>query len=98
MSIVDISDPGSPKIIANLRLENSIIGPPTNLAITPDGQLAIVANSIHQVPDGAGWKGVPDNKLYVIDLTTRPPATSPPSRWVSSPPASTSTGPATWRW
>jgi DNA-binding beta-propeller fold protein YncE len=74
VSIVDISTPESPKIIANLPLENTIIGPPTNLAITPDGRLAIVANSIHQVPDGAGWKGVPDNKLYVIDLTTSPPS------------------------
>ena len=74
VSIVDISAPESPKIIANLPLENTIIGPPTNLAITPDGRLAIVANSIHQVPDGAGWKGVPDNKLYVIDLTTSPPS------------------------
>lgn len=71
VSIVDISAPESPKIIANLLLENSIVGPPTNLAITPDGRLAIVANSLHQVPDGTGWKGVPDNKLYVIDLTTR---------------------------
>ena len=74
VSIVDISAPESPKIIANLPLENSIFGPPTNLAITPDGRLAIVANSIHQVPDGVGWKGVPDNKLYVIDLTTSPPS------------------------
>jgi len=74
VSIVDISAPESPKIIANLPLENSVIGPPTNLALTPDGRLAIVANSLHQVPDGAGWKGVPDNKLYVIDLTTKPPS------------------------
>ncbi len=74
LSIVDISAPESPKIIANLQMENTIAGPPTNLAITPDGQLAIVANSLHQVPDGAGWKGVPDNKLYVIDLTARPPS------------------------
>ncbi len=74
VSIVDISAPESPKIVANLPLENSVFGPPTNLAITPDGRLAIVANSIHQVPDGAGWKGVPDNKLYVIDLTTNPPS------------------------
>lgn len=44
VSIVDISDPESPKIIANLRLENSIIGPPTNLAITPDGKYLYVGN------------------------------------------------------
>jgi len=74
LSIVDISSPESPKIIVNLALENSIFGPPVNLAITPDGGLAIVANSVHHVPEGAGWKFVPDNKLYVIDLTTTPPS------------------------
>jgi DNA-binding beta-propeller fold protein YncE len=75
VAIVDIgSDPANPKIVAKLPLMNTIIGPPTNLAITPDGTLAIVANSVDWVPDGDKWKFVPDNKLYVIDLTTDPPA------------------------
>lgn len=74
VSIVDISTPESPRIISNLPLTNSIFGPPVNLAITPDERLAIVANSVNHVPDGAGWKFVPDNKLYVIDLTTSPPS------------------------
>jgi DNA-binding beta-propeller fold protein YncE len=74
VSIVDISMRESPRIVANLPLMNSIFGPPTNLAITPDGRVAIVANSVNPVPDGAGWKFVPDNKLYVIDLTTNPPS------------------------
>ena len=52
---------------------NSVFGPPTNLAITPDGTLGIVANSVDWVADGDKWKFVPDNKLYVIDLTTDPP-------------------------
>ena len=74
VTIVDIgSDPANPKIVANLPLMNSIFGPPTNLAITPNGQLALVANSMDWAADGAGWKAVPDNKLYVIDLTTSPP-------------------------
>ncbi len=73
VSIVDISTPESPRIVSNLPLTNSVFGPPVNLAITPDGRLAIVANSVNHVPDGAGWKFVPDNKLYVIDLTTSPP-------------------------
>ena len=72
VSIVDISTPESPRIVSNLPLTNSVFGPPVNLAITPDGRLAIVANSVNHVPDGAGWKFVPDNKLYVIDLTTSP--------------------------
>ena len=73
--IVDIgTDPAKPRIVTSLPLMNSVVGPPTNLAITPDGTLGIVANSLDWVPDGAKWKFVPDNKLYVIDLTRSPPA------------------------
>ena len=73
--IIDIgTDPLAPKIVASLPLMNSIFGPPTNLAITPDQSLALVANSMDWQKDGAGWKPSPDNKLYVIDLTANPPA------------------------
>ena len=75
VSIVDIgTDPEEPKIIANLPLMNSIFGPPTNLAITPDKRLAIIANSMNWVQDGDKWKPKPNNKLHVIDLTADPPA------------------------
>ena len=77
VAIVDISNPEAPKIVANLPLMNTIIGPPTNLAITPDQKLAIVANSVDLQKDGENWKDVPDNKLYVIDLATSPPAHIP---------------------
>ena len=74
VTIVDIgSDPANPRIVASLPLMNSIFGPPTNLAITPNGQIALVANSMDWVQDGGNWKPAPDNKLYVIDLTTSPP-------------------------
>jgi DNA-binding beta-propeller fold protein YncE len=73
VAIVDISSPEAPKIVATLPLMNTIIGPPTNLAITPDQKLAIVANSVDWQKDGENWKDVPDNKLYVIDLTASPP-------------------------
>lgn len=74
VAIVDISNPEAPKIVASLPLMNTVVGPPTNLAITPDQKLAIVANSMDWPKDGDGWKPVPDNKLYVIDLTTSPPS------------------------
>jgi len=75
VTIVDIgTDPANPKIVASLPLMNSIFGPPTNLAITPNGQLALVANPMDWAADGPGWKAAPDNKLYVIDLTANPPA------------------------
>jgi DNA-binding beta-propeller fold protein YncE len=72
--VVDIGTaPEMPKIVASLPLMNSIFGPPTNLAITPDERLAIVANSMNWVQDGGAWKPAPDNKLYVIDLKASPP-------------------------
>jgi DNA-binding beta-propeller fold protein YncE len=74
VTIVDIgTDPAHPRIVANLPMMNTIVGPPTNLAVTPDGTLGLVANSLDWAPDGANWKSVPDNKLFVIDLTTNPP-------------------------
>jgi DNA-binding beta-propeller fold protein YncE len=74
VTIVDISDRAKPRLVVNLQLENSIVGPPTNLAITPDNKLALVANSLDAVKDGDNLKAVPDNKIYVIDLTASPPA------------------------
>jgi DNA-binding beta-propeller fold protein YncE len=45
-----------------------------NLAITPDETLAIMANSLNVVSENGVLKQVPDNRLFVIDLTTNPPA------------------------
>ncbi|MCP3468218.1 YncE family protein [Bradyrhizobium sp. CCGUVB23] len=71
--VVDISNPAKPRIRASLPLANSLLGPPTNLQITPDGTLGLVANSVVHVQEGSSWKTVPDDKLYVIDLTADPP-------------------------
>ena len=74
VAIVDIgTDPLAPRIVASLPLSNSIFGPPTNLAITPDGTLALVADPMKWVPDGAGWKPAPGDQLHVIDLSATPP-------------------------
>src|SRR6201987_924032 len=71
--VVDISNPAKPRIRASLPLANSLLGPPTNLQITPDGRLGLLANSVNNEQDGATWKVVPDDKLFVIDLTANPP-------------------------
>ncbi len=70
--IVDVANPLDPKIVANLPLKNSVVGPPVNLAIDPTNSIAIVADSMNAVQDGNNWKQVPDNKIYVIDLTSKP--------------------------
>src|SRR6266446_1898951 len=74
VAIIDVgTDPLAPKILVSLPLMNTIVGPPVNLAITPDESLALVANSMNVVQDGGVWKQVPDNRIWVIDLTVNPP-------------------------
>ncbi len=73
VSIIDIgSDPGNPRIVADLPLINSVFGPPTNLAITPDGSLALVANAMDWAEGEDGWTPSPD--------TTRGWGSTTPSR------------------
>ena len=71
--IVDLANPEDPKIVANLPLKNSIVGPPVNLDIDPSGSIALVADSVDVIKDGDALKQVPDNKIYVIDLKSSPP-------------------------
>jgi DNA-binding beta-propeller fold protein YncE len=71
--VMDVSNPAHPKIRGSLPLMNTLLGPPTNLQITADGKLGLVANSVVMTQNGAAWKAAPDNKLYVIDLTANPP-------------------------
>ena len=49
--IVDLAIPESPKIVATLKLENSIVGPPVNLAISPNGAIALVADAMTVAED-----------------------------------------------
>jgi DNA-binding beta-propeller fold protein YncE len=71
--IVDIKNRQSPTIVGTLPLMNTVIGPPTNLAVVPDESLALVANSLNYQPEGSGFKSTPDNRIYVIDLKGVPP-------------------------
>ena len=71
--VLDASDPARPRIAATLPLENSVFGPPTNLQVTPDGRLALVANSVTTVRKGDGWAPQPLDQLHVIDLDAQPP-------------------------
>src|SRR5438045_3344988 len=71
--IVDLADPMNPKIVANLPLKNSVVGPPVNLDIDPTGTIALVADSINVIKDGENLKQVPDDKVHIIDLKGNPP-------------------------
>src|SRR5260221_3740451 len=73
VGILDVASPESPKIVVNLPLKNSVVGPPVNLAIDPTNSIALVADSIDVTKDGDALKMGPDNKVYVIDLKANPP-------------------------
>jgi DNA-binding beta-propeller fold protein YncE len=71
--VLDARNPARPKIAGSLKLSNSIQGPPTNLQITPDGALGLVASSITVSKVDGQWKPGNDNRVHVIDLSgTRP--------------------------
>ena len=51
---------------------NSVVGPPSNIAITPDRKLALIANSLKIDPTNpTNW--APENFVHLLDLTARPP-------------------------
>ena len=75
VQVLDIgTDPLAPRLVGSLALDNTIAGPPTNLAINADETLALVANSLNVVEEGGARRQVPDNRLFVIDLAATPPA------------------------
>ena len=74
INIMDISDPAHPRTVANLPLSNSLFGPPTNLQVTPDEKLALVSSAMRWVKEGDAWKPTPDDRLFVVDLESDPPA------------------------
>lgn len=71
ISILDFST--FPPAVQHLtNVPNSVLGPPSNIAITPNGRLALVANSIRIEPTHqTNW--LPEDFLHLLDLTTRPP-------------------------
>ena len=73
LSILDISKPDTPRITATIPLMNSVVGPPTNLAVTPSGDIALIANSLIPVVQGWARRLDPDDKVFVVDLKASPP-------------------------
>ncbi len=71
VSILDFSQ--FPPRVRHLEgIRNSVIGPPSNIAVTPDGSLALIASSLKFDPQNPESL-VPDNVIHVLDLTESPP-------------------------
>jgi len=72
VAIIDLKE-FPPKILAEIEVPASVVGPPLSVAITPDESLALVTAAMKIDPNDP-TKQVPDNRLSVIDLKASPPA------------------------
>ena len=61
-----------PRVIAEVQVPVSVVGPPTSVAITPDEGLALVTAAMKIDPSDPA-RTVPDNRMSVIDLRSSPP-------------------------
>lgn len=70
---VTILDAGvsPPRVIAELEVPNSVIGPPQNVAVSPDGRLAVVTSAT-RVDPADPTRTINDNRLSVIALGPAP--------------------------
>lgn len=73
IAVLDVSDPAHPRIAGQVPLINSVFGPPTNLQITPDGKLGLVANSVVTTEKDGKFVAAPDDTLHVLDLAGQSP-------------------------
>jgi DNA-binding beta-propeller fold protein YncE len=71
VTVIDLKS-GQPRIIAEIAVPNSIVGPPQNVAISPDGAIAIVTSSTRLDPSDR-TKTVPDDRVTILDVRASPP-------------------------
>jgi DNA-binding beta-propeller fold protein YncE len=62
-----------PKVLGQVNVPNSVVGPPQSVAIAPDESIALVVAS-SKIDPADPKKTATDNKLSVIDLKASPPA------------------------
>jgi DNA-binding beta-propeller fold protein YncE len=62
-----------PKVLAELEVPNSVVGPPLNVAVSPKEEIALVASNMMIDPADA-TKQIPDDRVTVIDLSPLKPS------------------------
>ena len=71
IAVIDLAG-GEPRVIGQLAVPHSVIGPPNSIAVSPDERLAL-ASSAEKIDPADPAKTVPDNRVSVIDLSSMPP-------------------------
>ncbi|WP_170979599.1 beta-propeller fold lactonase family protein [Roseomonas sp. HF4] len=70
-TIIDLSG-RAPRVLGEVALSHSVVGPPTSVAVTPDERFAILT-SAERIDPANPARTVPDNRVQVVDLRASPP-------------------------
>ena len=71
ITIIDMNGQ-RPRVLGEVTLSHSVVGPPTSVAVTPDERFALVT-SAERIDPANPNRGVPDNRVQVVDLRASPP-------------------------
>lgn len=71
VSIIDLGV-SPPRVLAELLVPTSIVGPPESVAIAPDNSIAIVTAAT-KIDPADPTRTIPDDRVSVIDLQAKPP-------------------------
>lgn len=72
VAIIDLNAT-PPKVIAEINMPTSLVGPPQSVAIATDKSFALVSAAT-KIDPADKKKTAPENKVSVIDLKSKPPA------------------------
>ena len=70
-TILDLSG-RTPRVLGEVAVSHSVVGPPNSVAITPDERYAIVT-SAERIDPANPARTVPDNRVQLVDLRATPP-------------------------
>lgn len=68
ITVIDLGA-NPPKVLSEIDVPNSVVGPPLNVAITPKQEIALISSNM-KIDPANPEKTVPDDKVTVVDLTT----------------------------
>jgi len=71
LTVIDLKS-WPPKVMAEVDVPGSVVGPPFSVAVTPDESLALVTAN-EKLDPGDPTKRIPNNTMSVVDLKATPP-------------------------
>ncbi|HVQ76647.1 MAG TPA: YncE family protein [Candidatus Binatia bacterium] len=72
LTVIDLKA-APPRVIAEVPVPGSVVGPPLSVAVTPDEGLALVTSAM-KINPADPTKQIADNRMSVVDLKASPPA------------------------